>query len=466
MKVLFVYPESGYNKWNNISFKNGRYYHGVGILSSFLKSRGHETALCHILSKFKEKQVKHKIQQFKPDLICVSSTTHMLGEIIKIDEFLFSEYKNIPGVIGGAIVSVEPELVHKFKYLKRAVVGDGELAIINILKNIEKKLPAFKGIPNVYTKGDKSDIKVKCIKDLNTIPFADREIFEFEKLDDYKWFKRLPVITSRGCRFSCSFCVNSALKKFYAKDDFMRFRSPENIVSEILKNLKKYPEIDHIQFQSDLFFKNIDWLKKFKKEYKKVNLPFHCLLRVEQVNNQVLHLLKKSGCELILMGVESGDDNLRLKTGKNLKRKKIIKAFEKIKKFNIKSGTFNIMGLPGESLDSVLESFKINADINPDLAQISIFYPYKNTDIYDNIKNMIRSDKNCFKTYFEKSLLEKKYLIKDFYFYYKNFLKFTQLYKYFKSPFQRKLLDVFIKSKVVNKKIISKVNEDIFRIIF
>ncbi|MCK9225058.1 MAG: hypothetical protein M0Q02_08235, partial [Candidatus Muirbacterium halophilum] len=78
IKVLFIYPESGYNTYNNISFKNGRYYHGIGILSAVIKKMGCITSLHHILNEFNAEKLNKKIIDFNPDLICTSSTTHMM----------------------------------------------------------------------------------------------------------------------------------------------------------------------------------------------------------------------------------------------------------------------------------------------------------------------------------------------------------------------------------------------------
>jgi radical SAM superfamily enzyme YgiQ (UPF0313 family) len=136
------------------------------------------------------------------------------------------------------------------------------------------------------------------------------------------------------------------------------------------------------------------------------------------------------------------------------------------KKKNIKVGTFNIMGLPGESLKSLVETFKINADINPEFSQISIYYPYKNTLFYDKVKNMLKDENLVYKTYFERSLIADKFLIPNFYFYYDNFLSFVELYKKFRSPFLRKIIDFCIIYGLYPKNKITSLKSDIFRIIF
>lgn len=466
MKILFIYAESGFNTWNNISFKNGRYYHGVGILSAVLKKNGHEVNLIHLKSEINKNNFVSEIKKINPDLICVSATTHMLTQIIKIDNILYRYFRNIPSIIGGAIAGVEPELINKFKSFQAAVAGEAEITILKIIENIKKGQHINFEIPNALSKFENKNLEVECIHNLDTLPFADREIFRFETLDDYAWFKRLPMITSRGCRYSCSFCTNSVMRKYYKSGEYLRFRSPASIVEEIKYNIEKYPEINHIQFQSDLFFKDTEWLKSFGREYSRINLPYHCLLRVEQVNDENLELLKKSGCELILMGVESGSDSVREKTGKMLKTNQVIEAFDKIKKYKIKTGTFNIMGLPGETLDSVISSFRINAEIKPDLAQISIYYPYKNTAMFEMVRNKLNKKGETYTTYFEKSLFKEKYLIHDFYFYYENFLKFTELYIQNQNPVMRKAIDIGIKTGIIKSELLKKVKPSIFRIIF
>mgnify|MGYP001175607553 CR=1 FL=1 len=466
MRIQFIYPESGYNKYNNLTLINGRYYHGIGQLSAFLKQNGHDTGLIHIVNEIDIKKVESDIRKYDPDIICLSSTTHMLSEIILINDLLEKEFSDKTRIIGGIAISIEPELIDRLKGFDYAVIGDGEIALIEIIENLKRSSDKkISDISNVIKRGQKKErINVRCHKELDELPFGDRDIFDFENTDDYKLFKRLPMMTSRGCRFSCSFCSNSVLRKYYFKDTYLRFRSPKDVCDEIAYCIQKYPEIRSIQFQSDLFFDNKEWLDDFVKEYKRIALPYHCLMRVEQVDKDVVKLLKESGCEQVLMGIESGSESTRKSIGKTPKTKIIFKAFELLKRNGIKTGSFNMMGFLKETTEDIFKGIYLNAILKPDLIQVSIYYPYKNTLLYDQVKDMLYN--KHYHTYFERSLMKEKYLVKNFYYFYKNYEYLMRFINEKKDSRLFWLWELLIKNSLVSEKILRRNKPETFRILF
>jgi|GEM_PF-4008715 len=465
MKIQFIYPESGYNRYNNITLKNGRYYHGIGQLSAYLKEKGHETDLIHIVMRLDKNDLIRKIRSFDPDIICLSSTTHMMYEIVAINDILKDEFPEKLKVIGGIAISIEPELIDRLKGFELAIIGDGEIALEQIIERLENDQHDMSDIPNVIRNSrEKEGLKVDSYKDLDSLPFADREIFDFEETDDYKIFKRLPMITSRGCRYSCSFCSNSVLRKYYEKGQYLRFRTPEDVCGEIKECLQKYPDIRTIQFQSDLFFDNSDWLKRFVEEYSDILLPYHVLMRVEQVNEQNIELLKNSGCIQILMGVESGNKDVRRSIGKMSSTDKFLKAFNIIKSAGINVGTFNMMGFHNETVEDVLDGIYLNSVLEPDLIQVSIYYPYKNTRLFDTMESLI--EKKVYHTYFERSLLKKEYLIDNFYYYFRNYEYIMRFYREKKDESSFFLWDRLLRYALIPEKVLRGYTPDTFRILF
>ena len=167
-----------------------------------------------------------------------------------------------------------------------------------------------------------------------------------------------------------------------------------------------------LNFDDDTFFKNEKWLFNFLDEYKKITkIPFNCNTRPETLTEEICKKLKEANCNSVSIGIESGSEQLRKKILKrHMSNKAIIKAFRMLKKYKIKSSSFNMVGFPGETYKDYLETVKLNRKIKPDMMQISIFYPYKGTELGDlAFKRGYVQKGNIFThSYFSKSILSMK----------------------------------------------------------
>jgi uncharacterized radical SAM superfamily protein len=119
-------------------------------------------------------------------------------------------------------------------------------------------------------------------------------------------------MTSRGCPFNCTFCCNSILREIYkGKGSYIRRRSIENVISELLTAKKKY-NIAEVTFQDDIFVDDPKWLYPFLEEYKKkIGLPFACFLHSRFVSEPVIKSLKDAGLYTADLGIQSGSEKIR-----------------------------------------------------------------------------------------------------------------------------------------------------------
>lgn len=188
---------------------------------------------------------------------------------------------------------------------------------------------------------------------------------------------------SRGCPYDCSYCCNSAFKKIYSgKGKFIRFRSVQKALDEIALVVEKYRPKD-LYFDDACFNKNSTWFENFCIEYPKLfDIPFYCNTRPELFNERVAGLLKSAGCKGINIGIESGSESLRRKVlNRKMDNEQIINTFRIAREYGIETGSFNMVGIPGENPSQFSETIKLNQIINPDRLQISIFYPYPGSQL-------------------------------------------------------------------------------------
>jgi radical SAM superfamily enzyme YgiQ (UPF0313 family) len=160
------------------------------------------------------------------------------------------------------------------------------------------------------------------------------------------------------------------------------------VISEIKILLKNYPFIKYLVFQDDILAKDKRWFSKFAEVYRKeIGIPYMCNARPELINETVAQLMKLSGCSRAWLGIESGNEMIRKKILKiNISQEQLKKAFAILHSYGISTQSFNMVGLSYEDPKKVLETIKINAEINPTGMQATLFYPYPNSEIYELCK--------------------------------------------------------------------------------
>jgi anaerobic magnesium-protoporphyrin IX monomethyl ester cyclase len=122
--------------------------------------------------------------------------------------------------------------------------------------------------------------------------------------------KEYPIMTQRGCPFSCSFCIESRYQELFGKKDSLRRRDID-VVMEELHWAKNNLDIETILFYDDVFTINPKWLKEFLPRYKEeIGLPFWCYTYPTTHDVELLKALKAAGCISITMGVQSGSERI------------------------------------------------------------------------------------------------------------------------------------------------------------
>jgi len=346
-------------------------------ISALLKKEGHE---CDLLILDEEKDIIKKVKKINPDIIAFSVMTGSHRILLDFASKIKKEM-NVLTVFGGPHATFYNDLIEE-DGVDIICIGEGEYPILDLCNNLKKDITK---IDNLWIKKDGKIIKNKIrplIDNLNELPFPDRNIY----YKRYKYLKILPTkkfMTGRGCPYNCSFCFNHELKKIYAGNGrYVRKRKVDNVIEEILI-LKKQGDMKVVRFSDDTFTLYKNWLIEFLEEYKKkVFLPFTCLARANEIDELVVRKLKEAGCINVFIGLESGNDRIRNSVlRKNLSKKDIVNAARLFRHYKIKFGTYNMFGIPTESINEALETVKINSKIKTDFPFSTVLQPYPGTDI-------------------------------------------------------------------------------------
>jgi radical SAM superfamily enzyme YgiQ (UPF0313 family) len=384
MRVLFYY--------------RGSEHIGLESIMAYVQSKGHLVELIYEpalgdngyvdipwLNNFfyNDELVINKALRFKPDLICFSAITNLYMPIKNLAKQFKKLMPDVPIIVGGIHPTSLPDETISEEFFDMICLGEGEGAMADLLQRMREKR-SYNDIKNLWVKDSTGHIhkntKRPIIKPLESLPDPDKSFFaKYGALS-----KRIMIMTTRGCPFACTFCVNSFRNAAYSGEVYLRQRSVKNVIADMVKIKNKYNPTA-FRFEDDVFGFNQKWLDEFKVAYKEqINLPFHCYVTPSTAKDSILKALAEAGCESVSMGIQSGSEKIRIKL---LHRRHtdelIIAAAERINKHGIRLYSQYIFGFPEETPEEMWKAFELNDKLNAYNTASFIFYPYPKTALAD-----------------------------------------------------------------------------------
>lgn len=322
------------------------------------------------------------IREFSPDLLGFSTMTgsHCWARDVASK---LKERHGVPNIFGGAHPTFFPEFIHE-PDVDMLVRGEGEEAVREILDRIDTGSD-FSNVPNLIVKLKDGSLRENPVRklrsDLDDYPFPDRNLYD--ALEGHIDRRVRTVITSRGCPFHCTFCFEDSLRELYkGKGKFVRMRSISKVIEE-LKVLCSTTNVETVYFADDVFGVNRRWLYQFLEVYRReVGLPFICLARADLVAADTAYAqrLADGGCRAVFFGIESGNEEIRNRVlNKRLSNDQIILAAECLHAAGIPFRTYNIVGLPDETLEDAFATLRLNIAVRADYPWCSVFMPFPGT---------------------------------------------------------------------------------------
>ncbi len=366
----------------DILFVQNYYEHMIGImqLSAVLKQHGFTT---DVTLGTKESLVATVVKK-KPRAVGFYCTTGVHHKYIGVA----AEVKKILGdqiltIFGGPHPTFVPDMIYE-DGVDIICRGEGEYALLELMQALRAG-KEYTRIQNLAVKrnGNVYENELRPLCDIDALPCPDREIYK--NIEYIYNNKRQEVMFGRGCPYSCTFCSTHAFRELYkGKGTYVRFRSVENVMQEL-------QEIKNRHDPTCFFFHDDTLIHKNRKDYcfaflttysKKINLPFSCLVRADAVTEELIRLLKDTGCYFISFGVESGNETLRnMILKKQLKDEDILNCANLLHKYKIPFATFNMAGLPDETLHDVWDTVIINMKIKPAWAWFSVYQTLPATEL-------------------------------------------------------------------------------------
>ena len=358
---------------------------GLGYLAAALKKKGVEVELvdCTFMQL---REAIERIKRIKPHIVGFYSMFSMKKTTLKLVKILRNEGLNGSlFVVGGPLPSWAPESF--LDVFDVVAVGEGEQTISELADVVakDKKLSDVKGLvfkdsghivhtePRVFT------------ENLDDLVFPTRDQFDNEAYKKYYLdrfgYSITSMITSRGCPFSCDFCS----RPIFGAD--MRMRSVPNIVDEVEQIAALGYE--RVWFADDCFTLNRRHLLDVCSEivWRGLDVGWECLSRVDTMNAEMAKGMKRAGCIGVFFGIESGNDSVLNIMNKRITIAQAEHAVYEAKAAGLKVGAFFIIGYPGESNKTVLDTVRFASGLPLDYLSFTLPYPIPGTPLYERIKD-------------------------------------------------------------------------------
>ena len=322
-------------------------------------------------------EIKREIEEFSPKIICLNSKIWEAQLMHRIAAIAKGLNKSITVLAQGQLSTLAKENLLKDKNIDYGIIGEAEFTIIELLRNLEenKDILNVKGI--TYRDGEKiiSNQPRPYIKNLDEIGISSLawdliDIKEYSKYSNWNGSLKekfyIPMLTSRGCPFDCTFCCNRDIS-----GKGFRARSPENVISEIKFLHEKY-NVKEIHFFDAVFNYDVERAKKICnlviESGLKLSLAFPHGIRADIMTEELIGLLRRAGTYKLVYGIETASSRLQKETKKNLDVKQVRHIIKKTSDSGIIVGGYFMLGFPTETHQEILETIKFAVDSYLDLA--------------------------------------------------------------------------------------------------
>lgn len=379
MRILLVYPNWRDSIYSTLPI-------GLASIASVLLKKGYEVkALDCSALELNTAQVKDYVKSYNPDVVGISSMTPMINQALDIAKAT-KDVSNARTVIGGVHPSLCPEGVISNENVDYVVMGEGEysfLDLCNALRNGFQELGNINGI--VYKKNGNiiNNGPRELIENLDSLPFPAVHLFPLGRYKQSigETSKFMTMISSRGCPYMCTYCVNSCNALFGKK---YRTMSPERVIEEIKYYIETY-KVKEIDFYDDNFTFNKERLLAICNLIIKNNLKFgwKCSSRVETINEELLKKMEQAGCYLIAYGVESGDRQILDSVNRFTDIRKVEEVFRLTHSFGIKTLAYFMIGFPDETKETIKKTVDLAIKLDPTYVQFALITPYLHTQIFE-----------------------------------------------------------------------------------
>ena len=349
-----------------------------------IKSHKKYTAALNDSEHYVWKEINDVISSYHPDVVGITVMTAKYASALKISKIVKSiNGGHIKIVWGGAHPTICIKEVIEEPLVDFAVSGEGEETFEELLMELKGGEGNFGKIKGLAYKAN-GILQVnpvrELVQDLDRLSPPDRGNILYPERYFPNSFGNM--ITLRGCPFLCGYC---SAKSIWSRK--ARYRSIDNVILEIRLIKERYGSGD-FYFWDDSFTLNRDRVVAICNRLinESLNISWGCTTRVDLLDEEILLLMKKAGCDYISIGIESGSERILKIVEKNITVQQVKKAVEMIKMSKIPFEAFFMIGFPDETKEDIEKTFRLMKELDGGTVCFSIFTPYPGSAQFDAAK--------------------------------------------------------------------------------
>ncbi len=326
------------------------------------------------------KKLAEFIRKYNPDVVGISYLTPVRYPFETVARLVKKINPEIKVVAGGPHPTFCSEQVMENQNVDYVIKGEGEIPLLQLLRELKKDIPRLDTVSGLSYRDREGNLHSNApggmIANLDELPFAARDLV---LNSDYDVYPVHCTSTARGCPYTCSFCAD---KKIWGGR--LRRRSIDNVIEE-LALLKDAYTIKSIDFVDGTFTYDRKYLETFCNKLIDLNLDikWRCCARYDNLDEEILKVMKQSGCVGVLFGLESGSDRILNAIDKKITVDLILKVSEMVHQSGIPSITSILIGIPGEDKDDMQATIKLMRSIKTDFFEVNSYTPLPGSRLYD-----------------------------------------------------------------------------------
>lgn len=394
---------------------------GLAYLGAVSEKAGYETIIFD--ADVEDEHITDAVKRFKPDIVGITANTPQVKQAWRTAEAI-KKIKNIPVVLGGPHVSVLAAESIAHPEVDIVVRGEGEPVWLAICGMVDKGMQAnpdftapdllspdnaeladLFGVSYFTTDGkEHHNPDHPPVEDLDALPWPAYHLFKMDRYtnlqpatDSVDGARSFSIMTSRGCPYRCTFCSQSIMPIKW------RPRSPENVLAEwrhLVEDLGAQ-EIGVLDDSANINAQRLEIISDLLIENKLNHVPWIFVngIRANIAEPDLLRKMKKAGLLRTAFGVETGDPDILLSIDKKIDHETIRQAFKNAKEVGLETIGFFIIGLPGDTEESMERTIKFACEVDPMIANFSMMTPYPGTQVYEIAKRQGRLLMNDWEDY-------------------------------------------------------------------
>ncbi|MDR2874058.1 MAG: B12-binding domain-containing radical SAM protein [Methanobrevibacter sp.] len=394
MKILFLnlpfkFEISRTSRWPEKTKSGTLYYpYYLSYAAGVCESKGIETNLIDcITKKYTLEDTIKEISKYSPDYLMCETTTPTSNYDYKTLNQIKESFSNLKIIIGGTHATVLPDdTLNNCKSVSFVVRKEYDYIVPEIILNTN--ISEIKGISYRDNNGKiihNNDAPI--IENLDELPFVSQVYQKFLNENDYSYaFAKKPmiqIVSARGCPNLCNFCSYPSTMG----NRLFRARSVENFVDEIEYICNNMKEIKEIFIEDDTFTVDKNRVEEICDEIirRGLKITFSCNTRVD-LPRKTMEKMKEAGCRLLVVGYESGSLKVLNETKKGITLNQSLEFAKNTKELKIKVFGCFMIGLKGDNLDTINETYEFAKKVYPDMCFFQQAVPFPGTEFYDWVK--------------------------------------------------------------------------------